>query len=74
MNPTELKIIQAIHQLTELQKLRLLDFIEAFLQINQPPKPTQSLLKFAGSIPLEDVFLMESAIQEDCNKIDHNEW
>lgn len=36
--------------------------------------PGYKLLRFAGSIPAEDLQIMAEAIQEDCNRIDIEEW
>ncbi|WP_179197944.1 hypothetical protein [Nostoc sp. T09] len=32
------------------------------------------LLRFAGSIPPEDLQLMREAIEQDCEQVDINEW
>ena len=31
-------------------------------------------MKYFGSIDEDDIALMEKAIQEDCERIDYNEW
>ncbi|MDJ1181628.1 hypothetical protein [Roseofilum casamattae] len=36
--------------------------------------PGRELLRFAGSIPTEDLKIMADAIQEDCSRIDIDEW
>jgi hypothetical protein len=36
--------------------------------------PGKELLKFAGSIPKEDLQVMSEAIKQDCDKVDVNEW
>ena len=33
-----------------------------------------SLLKFAGDIPVTDLTQMQKAIEEDCERIDPDEW
>jgi hypothetical protein len=71
---TEIKILTLLKELTELQKLRLVDFLEAVLgQVSAPKKP-QNLLKFAGCISSSDLQLMQKSIDEDCNNIDEDEW
>ena len=32
------------------------------------------LLRFAGTIPLDDLNLMSEAIKQDCEQVDINEW
>jgi hypothetical protein len=36
--------------------------------------PGQQLLRFAGSIPLDDLQLMGEAIEQDCERVDIDEW
>ena len=36
--------------------------------------PGKELLKFAGSIPHEDLEAMKSAIEEGCGQVDPNGW
>ncbi|NER07012.1 MAG: hypothetical protein F6K17_32735 [Okeania sp. SIO3C4] len=63
--------MNAIRMLTINQQTKLLEFVLSFVEFNQQQP---SLLEFAGSISPEDVQLMENAIEEDCNKIDYDEW
>jgi hypothetical protein len=71
---TEIKILTLLKELTELQKLRLVDFLEAILGQTSTLKKPKNLLKFAGCIPSSDLALMQKSIEEDCNKIDEDEW
>ncbi|MEH2325861.1 MAG: hypothetical protein V7K32_20330 [Nostoc sp.] len=34
----------------------------------------QQLLRFAGSIPTDDIQLIREAIEQDCEQVDTNEW
>jgi hypothetical protein len=34
----------------------------------------KQLLRFAGTIPSDDLQLMQEAIEQDCEQIDLNEW
>lgn len=70
---TELKILTLLKELTDLQKSRLVDFLEAILG-QETKKSPRNLLKFAGSIPQDDLQLMQKSIEEDCNNIDEDEW
>ena len=36
--------------------------------------PGKQLLRFAGSIPSEELQLMNEAIAQDCEEIDINNW
>jgi hypothetical protein len=65
-------IIRSIRQLTLIQQLRLLDFINSMLRIKREGEP-EGLLKFVGAFEKEDLQEMEQAL-EDCEQIDENEW
>ncbi|WP_235006870.1 hypothetical protein [Calothrix rhizosoleniae] len=39
-----------------------------------PGTPGQQLLRFAGSISPEDLQLMQSAIEHNCEQVDVDEW
>lgn len=65
-------IIRSIRQLTLIQQLRLLDFINSMLRIKQEGEP-EGLLKFVGAFEKEDLQEMEQAL-EDCEQIDEDEW
>ncbi|WP_009634276.1 hypothetical protein [Synechocystis sp. PCC 7509] len=36
--------------------------------------PGSQLLRFAGTIPLDELNLMNEAINQDCEQVDGNEW
>lgn len=65
-------IIRSIRQLTLIQQLRLLDFINSMLKIKREGEP-EGLLKFVGAFEKEDLQEMEQAL-EDCEQIDEDEW
>jgi hypothetical protein len=65
-------IEQSLGQLNPYQQKKLLEFIDSLIE--KPKKGNQNLLRFAGSIDKADLELMEQAISEGCEKIDHNEW
>jgi hypothetical protein len=39
-----------------------------------PGTARQQLLRLAGSIPPDDLELMREAIEQDCERVDLNEW
>ncbi len=68
---------EAIEQLTnltpDLQK-QVLDYIKGLNHSVKKGTPGKRLLRFAGTIPMEDLRDMARAIEKDCGKIDLNEW
>lgn len=53
---------------------RVLAFTRALAQTAPQGVPGRKLLRFAGTIPLEDVQLMREAIEQGCEQVDTNEW
>jgi hypothetical protein len=55
----------------------IVTFLEAKSQVQAKPSigtSGQKLLRFAGTIPLEDLQVMSKTIEENCEQIDLNEW
>lgn len=74
MQTTEISksIEHFIGQLSDYQRIKLLEFLESMT--SRKKKTKTDLSKFAGSIDQNDLELMETAIAEGCEKIDPNEW
>ena len=53
---------------------QVLEFVRALVKAEVRGTPGQQLLRFAGSIPANDLQLMSEAIEQDCERIDINEW
>ncbi len=53
---------------------RALKFIKELTSAKKSGVPGRSLLKYAGLIPPDDLKIMRGAIENDCRKIDINEW
>jgi hypothetical protein len=69
INPRELK------ELDEYERIEhLIVMIKAGNLSTVKGVPGKQLLRFAGSIPKEDLQLMSEAIKQDCEKVDVNEW
>jgi len=53
---------------------QVLEFVRSLVKAEVRGTPGQQLLRFAGSIPLEDLQLMREAIKQDCERVDIDEW
>lgn len=53
---------------------RALNFIKELTLPVKSGVPGRNLLKYAGSIPSDDLNIMSDVIKNDCRKIDANEW
>ena len=68
------QIVKQVETLTEEKQMQVLEFVEN-LQVSIPLGiPGKELLRFAGAIPANDVDLMLQAIEEDCERVDADEW
>lgn len=65
------QIVYQLDRLTPEQQRRVLEFTTSL--IRPRGTPGHVLLKYAGSIPPDDLDRMEQAI-EDCESIDPDEW
>lgn len=57
----------------ELQS-QVLEFVRNLVKTELRGTPGTELIYLAGSIPTDDLELMRQAIEEDCQKVDFNEW
>ena len=53
---------------------RALKFIQELSLPQKSGVPGKNLLKYAGFIPPDDLRIMSDVIENDCRKIDINEW
>lgn len=72
MASVERELIERLHQLDDEQQAQVLEFARS---LGRPRGvPAESLLRFAGSIPLDDLEKMSRVIEEDCERINPDEW
>lgn len=68
------KVIEQLKNLPDELQWRVLEFTRA-LGVSAPPGvPGAQLLRFAGTIPPNDLQLMSRAIEQGCEQVDVNEW
>ena len=53
---------------------QVLQFVRSLVSMRVQGTSGQQLLHFAGSIPLDDLQLMSEAIEQDCGRVDIDEW
>ncbi len=53
---------------------QVLLFVETLRAAVQSGVPGKRLLRFVGAIPLNDLQLMEEAIEAGCEQVDSDEW
>ena len=68
------EIVQRLENLSPGQQRQVLDFTRELSGELSEGTPIQEFLKFAGTIPLEDLEEMKQAIEEDCGQIHASDW
>jgi hypothetical protein len=70
----EQELLDQVSQMGAEQQRRVLDFARSLATVERRGVCGKDLLQFAGTIEADDLRLMVEAIQEDCEKVDLNEW
>jgi len=68
------KVVKHLETLPYESQRRVLEFAEALAVSTPRGVPGRTLLRFAGSIPLDDVERMRQAIEQGCEQVDADEW
>lgn len=68
------KVIEQLRTLPNELQWRVLEFTRALAASAPHGVLGQQLLRFAGTIPLDDLRLMRQAIEQGCEQVDANEW
>ncbi len=63
------KIIEQLNKLPSELQWRVLEFTRALNLSNPRGVSGRQLLRFAGTIPLEDAHLMQQAIEQACDSV-----
>ena len=68
------EIVNEIGRLDYENQRRVLYFAKGLASASIKGVSGKRLLSFAGLMPREDLGAIERAIEEHCEKVDHNEW
>jgi hypothetical protein len=71
------ELLTYLGQLPADDQVRVVDFARSLAQSPKPRQvgvPGSELLRFVDTIPPEDLEEMKRIIEEDCERIDLNEW
>ena len=68
------EVVEQLKVMPQHLQWQVLEFVRALVKAEVRGTPGQQLLRFAGSIPADDLQLMSEAIEQDCERIDINEW
>lgn len=68
------KVIEQLKSLPSEMQWRVFEFTRALAASTPHGVPGQQLLRFAGTVPSDDLKLMRQAIEHGCEMVDANEW
>ena len=68
------EIVEQLKNMPQHLQLQVLEFAQKLVKVEIQGTPGKQLLRFAGSIPPDDLQLMREAIEQDCEQVDVNEW
>ena len=72
--PIASEIYEKVQILPNNFQYQVLSFVRTLETLTQEGTPGKNLLKFAGTIPLEDLNIMRETIKAGCEQVDLNEW
>jgi len=73
-NTIKTRVIEQLETLPENLQRQVLEFAQALQSLARRGVPGKQLLQFAGAIPLDDLELMRQAIEQECERVDADEW
>lgn len=68
------EVIEQLKTMPQHLQWQVLEFARRLVKTEVRGTPGQNLLHFAGSISADDLQMMHQAIEQDCERIDFNEW
>jgi hypothetical protein len=68
------QIVEQVKALPDHLQHQVLTFVRSLRTVAKRGTPGSSLLQFAGGISMDDVASMREAIENDCERVDGNEW
>lgn len=68
------KIVEQLKALPNELQWRVLEFTRALAASVPHGVSGQQLLRFAGTIPTDDLQIIRQAIEQGCEQVDANEW
>ena len=68
------EVVERLKVMPQHLQRQALEFVRALVEAEVRGTPGQQLLRFAGAIPPDDLQLMREAIEQDCERVDVDEW
>jgi hypothetical protein len=68
------EVVEQLGTMPQHLQSQVLEFARKLVQNEVKGTPGSQLLRFAGSIPADDLQLMREAIEQGCEQVDVDEW
>ncbi len=68
------EVVEKLKVMPQPLQRQVLEFVRSLVKSDIRGTLGQQLLRFAGSIPSDDLQLMREAIEQDCERVDIDEW
>jgi hypothetical protein len=68
------EVIEQLKIMPQHLQWQVLDFVRTLGKDKSQGIPGRQLLRFAGSIPSDDLQSIGEAIEQDCEQVDIDEW
>jgi len=68
------EVVEQLKVMPQNLQWQVLEFARRLVKPEIKGTPGNQLLRFAGSIPSDDLQLMREAIAQDCEQVDMDEW
>ena len=68
------QVVEQLRSMPQPLQWEVLEFARTLISSKVQGVSGQQLLRFAGTIPIDDLQLMQEAIEQNCEHVDLNEW
>jgi hypothetical protein len=68
------QVVEQLRSMPQPLQWEVLEFARTLISSKVQGVSGQQLLRFAGTIPIEDLQLMQEAVEQNCEQVDLNEW
>ncbi|WP_346294167.1 hypothetical protein [Sphaerothrix gracilis] len=68
------EVVEQLKAMPQPLQRQVLEFVRLLVKAEVRGTPGPQLLRFAGSISSDDLQLMREAIEQDCERVDIDEW
>ena len=72
--PIEKELAELLNRLPMERQQKVLDFARELAEARPQGVAGETLLRFGGGIPMDDLQQMQQAIEEGCEAVNLNEW